>query len=92
MRFRLKRAGGGGRDFSSDPSSAAKNDGFLKNPSAALRGNFVVAAHRKLRLTPQLLGALHCRGEWRSPNQGRPAGRPYNRNHRSGDVLRDPQE
>jgi hypothetical protein len=46
-------------------------DGFVKSPSAALR--------RK----PQFLRALNCLGERRSPKQGRPAGRPYDRNHHS---------
>jgi len=36
-----------------------KNDGFVKSPSAALRGNFVVAAHLYVRLTPRFLRALH---------------------------------
>jgi hypothetical protein len=27
-------------------------DGFVKSPAAALRFNFVVAAHQKVRLTP----------------------------------------
>jgi hypothetical protein len=36
-----------------------KVDGFVKSPSAALRCNFVVAAHQKVRLTPQFLRALH---------------------------------
>jgi hypothetical protein len=34
-------------------------DGFVKSPSAALRCNFVVAAHLSVRLTPQFLRALH---------------------------------
>jgi hypothetical protein len=38
-------------------------DGFVKSPSvplgAGLRGNFVVAAHLLVRLTPQFLRALH---------------------------------
>jgi hypothetical protein len=34
-------------------------DGFVKGPSAALRFNFAVAAHLKVRLTPQFLRALH---------------------------------
>jgi hypothetical protein len=34
-------------------------DGFVKSPSAALRFNFVVAAHLLVRLTPQFLRALH---------------------------------
>jgi hypothetical protein len=34
-------------------------DGFVKSPPAALRFNFVVAAHLKVRLTPQFLRALH---------------------------------
>jgi len=34
-------------------------DGFVKSPSAALRCNFVVAAHLSVRLTPQFLSALH---------------------------------
>jgi hypothetical protein len=34
-------------------------DGLVKSPSAALRFNFVVAAHRNVRLTPQFLRALH---------------------------------
>jgi hypothetical protein len=32
-------------------------DGFVKSPSAALRCNFVVAAHLLVRLTPQFLRA-----------------------------------
>jgi hypothetical protein len=32
-------------------------DGFVKSPSAALRGNFVAAAHLNVRLTPQFLRA-----------------------------------
>jgi len=35
------------------------NDDFVKSPSAALCCNFVVAAHRYVRLTPQFLRALH---------------------------------
>jgi hypothetical protein len=35
------------------------SDGFTKSPSAALRFNFVAAAHRTLRFTPQFLRALH---------------------------------
>ena len=57
-----------------------KFDGFVKSPSAALRFTFVVAAYLIVRFTPQVLRALHGRGERRSPAQGRPAGRPYNRN------------
>ncbi|MCX5914684.1 MAG: hypothetical protein NTV04_22445, partial [Deltaproteobacteria bacterium] len=38
---------------------------------------------------PSDLRALHGRGERRSPEQGRPAGRPYNRNHRFDVFLRD---
>jgi hypothetical protein len=34
-------------------------DGLVKSPSAALRGNFVVAAHPSVRLPPQFLRALH---------------------------------
>jgi hypothetical protein len=34
-------------------------DGLVKSPSAALRFNFVVAAHLYVRLTPQFLRALH---------------------------------
>jgi len=34
-------------------------DGFVKSPSAALRFNFVVAAHLLERFTPQFLRALH---------------------------------
>jgi hypothetical protein len=37
----------------------ANLDDFVKSPSAALRGNFVVAAHPVVRLTPQFLRALH---------------------------------
>jgi hypothetical protein len=33
-------------------------DSFVKSPSAALRGNFVVVAHRYVRLTPQFLGDM----------------------------------
>jgi len=36
-----------------------KFDGLVKSPSAALRGNFVVAAHLYVRLTSQFLRALH---------------------------------
>jgi len=36
-----------------------KFDGFVKNPSAALRFNFVVAAYLSVRFTPQFLRALH---------------------------------
>jgi purine nucleosidase len=36
-----------------------EGDDFVKSPSAALRGNFVVAAHPYVRLTPQFLRALH---------------------------------
>jgi hypothetical protein len=36
-----------------------KLDGFVKNPSAALRFNFVVAAYLFVRFTPQFLRALH---------------------------------
>jgi len=35
-----------------------KLDGFVKNPSAVLRFNFVVAAHMFVRFTPQFLRAL----------------------------------
>jgi len=35
-----------------------------------LRGNFVVAAHQLVRVTPQFLRALHGRGERRSPDMG----------------------
>jgi hypothetical protein len=34
-------------------------NGFVKSPSAALRCNFVAAAHLFVRLTPQFLRALH---------------------------------
>ena len=34
-------------------------DGLVKSPSAALRFNFVVAAHLLVRFTPQFLRALH---------------------------------
>jgi len=37
----------------------ANDEGFVKSPSAALRGNFVVSAHLEVRLTPQFLRALH---------------------------------
>jgi hypothetical protein len=37
----------------------SKSDGFAKSPSAALRFNFVPAAHMGVRLTPQFLRALH---------------------------------
>jgi len=33
--------------------------GFAKSPSAALRFTFVVAAYPTVRLTPQVLRALH---------------------------------
>jgi len=33
-------------------------NGFVKSPSAALRFNFVVAAHQKVRRTPQFFRAL----------------------------------
>ncbi len=42
---------------SGEPSKA-KFDGLVKSPSAALRFNFVVAAHLYVRLTPQFLRAL----------------------------------
>jgi hypothetical protein len=35
------------------------SDGFVKSPAAALRFNFVVAAHPLVRLTPQFLRAWH---------------------------------
>jgi len=68
-------------------------DGLVKSPSAALRGNFVVAAPCKggSRTAPTLLmilRALHGRGTLRVPDIGREASRPYNRNHRSEDFLR----
>jgi hypothetical protein len=34
-------------------------DGFVKSPSAALHFTFVVATYLKVRLSPQLLCALH---------------------------------
>jgi hypothetical protein len=34
-------------------------NGLAKSPSAALRFNFVIAAHPDVRLTPQFLRALH---------------------------------
>jgi hypothetical protein len=34
------------------------SDGFVKSPSAALRFNFVVAAHLLVRLAPQFSRAL----------------------------------
>ena len=34
-------------------------DDFLKSPSAALRFTLVVAAYQQVRLTPQVLRALH---------------------------------
>jgi len=34
-------------------------DGFVKNPSAALRFKFVVAAYLHVRFTPHFLRALH---------------------------------
>jgi hypothetical protein len=47
-------------------SSGLKSDDLVKSPSiplgAGLRGNFVVAAHPQVRLTPQFLRALHGRG------------------------------
>ena len=67
-------------------------DGFVKSPSAALRFNFVVAAHlvsalqRRSFCAPGIVGA-----SGRSPENGRPAGRPYKRNHHLGDFLRDQQ-
>jgi hypothetical protein len=51
-------------------------DGLVKSPSAALRGNFVVAAHLYVRLTPQFLRAWH-------PS--------FLRNHRSAVLLRNHQ-
>jgi len=36
-----------------------ESDGFVKSPSAALHFTFVVAAHLKVRLTPQFLCAVH---------------------------------
>jgi len=38
-------------------SMRGEADGLVKSPSAALRFNFVVAAHRNVRLTPQFLRA-----------------------------------
>ena len=70
--------------YSSDrqKSSGLKSDGLVKSPSvllgAGLRGNFVVAAHPQVRLTPQFLRALHGRGTLRVPDIGREASRPYN--------------
>jgi hypothetical protein len=82
-------------------------DSLVKNPSAALRGNFgkgaggwVLGAGKNFvfgfLLHPThiryphflFLRALHCRGTLRVPDIGRDASRPYNRNHRSGDLLR----
>ena len=57
-----------------------KFDGFVKSPSvllgAGLRFTFVVAAYLIVRFTPQVLRALHCRGERRSPDHGRPLDAP----------------
>jgi hypothetical protein len=53
-------------------------NGLVKSPSAALRFNFVAAPHVQVRLTPQFLRALHCRGTLRVPDIGREASRPYN--------------
>jgi hypothetical protein len=39
----------------------------------------------------RVLRALHGRGALRMPNVGREASRPYNRNHRSGDLYPDHQ-
>jgi hypothetical protein len=36
-------------------------DGSVKSPSAALRFTFVVAAYLLVRLTPQVLRALHLK-------------------------------
>jgi len=47
-------------DFSGILFSSLMNyDGFVKSPSAALRFTFVVAAYLVVRLSPQLLRALH---------------------------------
>jgi hypothetical protein len=53
-------------------------DGLVKSPSAALRFNFIVAAHLYVRLSPQFLRAWHGRGTLRVPDIGRDASRPYN--------------
>jgi hypothetical protein len=70
-------------------------DGFGKSPSAALRLNFVVAAHLQGRFMnrPYSLDyvRLACRGELPLALHGRPAGRPYKRSHRFGGFLRDHQ-
>jgi hypothetical protein len=52
-------------------------DGLVKSPSTALRDNYY------------FLRALHGRGTLRVPGIGREASRPYTRNHRSADFLRD---
>jgi hypothetical protein len=69
-----------------------KLDGFVKSPSAALRFNFVVAAQLQGRFANRPL--ISCApwivgGSGRSPENGRPAGRPYKQNHPLGDFLRD---
>jgi len=53
-------------------------DGFIKSPSAALRFNFVVAEGRGGSPSRPIsdLRALRCRGEWRSPENGRPPDAP----------------
>jgi hypothetical protein len=42
-----------------DAKKECKFDDFVKNPSAALRFTFVVAAYLQVRLPPQFLCALH---------------------------------
>jgi hypothetical protein len=54
----------------------ANVDGFVKNPSAALRFNFVVAAHPGSALHSSVFARLACRGELRSPIFGRPPDAP----------------
>jgi hypothetical protein len=55
---------------------SVKDSWFPKNPSAALRCNFVVAAYLYVRFTPQFLRALHFRGTLRVPDIRREASHP----------------
>jgi hypothetical protein len=70
-------------------------DGLAKSPSvplrAGLRFNFGAAAYSSVRRNPKFLRPLHGGDERRSPEHGRPAGRPYSQNRRFADFLRVPQ-
>jgi hypothetical protein len=57
--FSLQRSGGAGVASIQALISKTEIYGFVKSPSAALRCNFVVAAHLEVRLVSQFLRALH---------------------------------